>query len=229
MRNEITVPVICLPNVVFFPETVLPMTIQDRTCMKIIRDAVKNNTLVALAKSKEDSHDMSYRPASKPHVICTTGTPLIIEDNEEEGFLRIVLKGEARICLKRCQQELPYPIYTADILLPNVTETVFEGDEIFYLQDLMRSWLETYILDSQEREQFLMHLNSVYRLVNNVSMLLVKDPLVKQILLENDSLPERIKLLNKLFRSQANFRENSMVVNAMISFDNLEYRNLMPN
>ena len=113
--------------------------------------------------------------------------------------------------------------------MANVTETIFEGDEIFYLQDLMRSWLETYILDSREREQFLMHLNSVHRLVNNVSMLLVKEPKVKQILLENDNLPERIKLLNKLFRSQIDFQENSIVVNAMINFDNLEYRNLVPN
>lgn len=229
MNNEITVPVICLPNVVFFPETVLPMTIQDRTCIKIIKDAAKNNTLIALAKSQEDSHDMSYRPSSKPNMVCTTGTPHIVEENDEEGYLRIVLKGEARICLKKCMQELPYPIYQAEVLIPSISETIFEGDEIFYLQDLMRSWLETFILDSREREQFLMHLNSVHRLVNNVSMLLVKDPLIKQILLENDSLPERIKLLNKLFRAQANFRENSMVVNAMISYDNLEYRNLMPN
>jgi ATP-dependent Lon protease len=229
MINEITVPVISLPNVVFFPETVLPMTIQDRTCIKIIKDAVKNNTLVALAKSKEDSTDLSYRPSNQPNLVCTTGTPHIIEENEEAGFIRIVLKGEARIALKNCVQELPYPIFKAEVLIPNVTETIFEGDEIFYLQDLMRSWLETYILDSREREQFLMHLNSVYRLVNNVSMLLVKDPKVKQILLENDSLPERIKLLNKLFRSQTDFQENSMVANAMINFDNLEFRNLMPN
>lgn len=229
MSKLITVPVICLPNVVFFPETVLPMTIQDKTCISIIKEAAQNNTMIALSKSRDNAADASYRPSARPCLTCTTGFPHIIEEDQEVGYIRIVLKGEARIQLKNCLQELPYPIFQAEIIQAEYSETVFDNKEINYLRDLMNSWLETFILDSYEREQFQNHLVTIDRLVNNVSMLLVKDPSVKQILLENDSLPERIKLLNRLFRAQNNFQENSMVVNAMINFDNLEFRNLMPN
>ena len=229
MSFKITLPVIGLPNVVFFSETVLPMTIQDKTCIQIVRDAIQNGSMIALSKSKDSDNDLSYRPSARPSLVCTAGIPHIVEDNVEENYIRIVLKGESRVYLKNCLQELPYPIFQADYYPIQSAETVFDGNEINYLRELMTSWLETFIQDSQEREQFLRHLNSIHRLVNNVSMLLVKDPNVKQILLENNSLPERIKLLNKLFKLQKNFQENQIVANAMKSFDGLESRNLMPN
>ncbi|MGB0453300.1 MAG: LON peptidase substrate-binding domain-containing protein [Bacteriovoracaceae bacterium] len=228
-KQFMAVPVITLPNVVFFPETVLPMTVQDNLCKQIIQDCLSNNSLIIISKSRDESEGASFKPYALPSDVCTAGQIQLINDDQEQGVLRIAVKGVCRVKLSHLVQNIPYPVYAVKPLPDEAKEQVFDGAHVYELRHLISKWLDVYVSDSLEREKFQNYLSDTEKLTNNISMLMVKDPMVKQILLENMALSDRISLLKSLFRDQELLEEDQTVVEAIKDYEHIELKSLIPN
>ena len=145
-------------------------------------------------------------------------------DIECRGSIKILVKGEKRIELLQVEQNIPYLIYRVRTL-PDTRETgplAFESPQIERLKDLLNNWVDDTIQDSLERESFYQTLESIHHIIDYLSMFMVGDRHVRQLLLENRSLHERIQMLSSLLRGEYPDCEDNLVVSAMKDFESNE-------
>jgi len=112
-------------------------------------------------------------------------------------------------------------------LLPDQKESQLmelEGPQIERLRSLLNAWIDDSIYDSLERETFLESLDSLHHLIDYVSMYLINDRLMKQIVLENRSLHDRVQQLYSLLRGDYPDCEDSLVALAMKDYESVELR-----
>lgn len=100
------VPVFPLPNVVFFPRTVLPLHIFEARYRSMIRDAVQGDGRIAIALLKP-GWERDYEGSPAFHAIGTIGR---IEDLEPlpDGRFNLRLVGVARIEIGEVVSDRPY-------------------------------------------------------------------------------------------------------------------------
>lgn len=222
MDDLINLPILPLPNIVFFPHTVLPMIVVEPSYIKMIRDCIdKDYSLVIsmaepIGTSEEGEH-------YTPQAIATMGKPMMLEELED-GSIKVLITGQQRVELVAVEQNLPYLVYRVR-LLPDKRDSKLmelEGPQIERLRSLLNAWVDDSIHDSLERETFFESLDSLYHLIDYVSMYLVNDRLMKQIVLENRSLHDRIQQLYSLLRGDYPDCEDSLVALAMKDYENVE-------
>jgi hypothetical protein len=90
------------------------------------------------------------------------------------------------------------------------------------LKGLLDDWVLETISDSVERKHFQDKINSIREVIDYISMFLIKDHEMRQLLLENTSLNERIQMLDTLFKGPAPYIEDIAVTRAIKSFEILE-------
>ena len=78
------------------------------------------------------------------------------------------------------------------------------------------------VSDQKERDNFFKNLKSVHHIVDYISMFLIQDPQIRQMLLETTSLFERIKTLNLLLQGEAPFSENGHAAEVMKNYESIE-------
>jgi len=160
-----------------------------------------------------------------PQAIATMGKPMMLEDLED-GSIRVIITGQQRVELVSVEQNLPYLVYRVR-LLPDQKESQLmelEGPQIERLRSLLNAWIDDSIYDSLERETFLESLDSLHHLIDYVSMYLINDRLMKQIVLENRSLHDRVQQLYSLLRGDYPDCEDSLVALAMKDYESVELR-----
>lgn len=216
MKN-LKIIVIPIPQVVFFPHTSMSIFI-DTTLAKVIESIVANNEMVAITKAKNEM--LHLQGAFEK--ICTVGKPIILE-KLRDGGLKILIKCSSRARLLRPLQNLPYPIYEAELLpdLPDQLTSGFLDEKIERLTNILNSWLIQNIPDPEEREILEGTLLTTAHSIDYISAFLIKDMQIKQILLENDSLDERIQILDSLLSDSCPFDENKSVVRALKDFEHM--------
>lgn len=217
--NKLTLPVLILPQVVFFPKTSLPLIVQDKLCITMLKKCIENGSPIALA--------LGYDPESGPiypgsHSICSYGKVIFIEETSDGGYLKVLIRGIGKLELGQIIQNLPYPIYEAYPVHDKPEQISLHFPSIENLQNKLHEWAYQHIGDSLEREHFLQQLTGVRQLVDYVCMLLIKDVEIKQMLLSNNSLFERIGLLNSLLRHPSLLIEDQEVARAMKTYEYLE-------
>lgn len=224
MKDSIALPILPLPNIVFFPHTVLPMIIVEPSYIKMIKDCVNSNQslVISMAEPIGTSEDGEHYT---PQAIATMGKPMMLEELED-GSIKILLSGQQRVELLSVEQNLPYLIYKVRLLPDHRDQklTELKGPQIERLRGLLNSWIDDSIEDSIEREVFLDSLDSLHHLIDYVSMYLVSDRSMKQIILENRSLQDRIQQLYSLLRGTYPDCEDSLVALAMKDYENVELR-----
>lgn len=98
---SVTVPVFPLPNVVFFPDTWLPLRIFEPRYRRMLSDALEGERLIVIALAREE------RPPGPPpsvHRIGTIGRIEIVEPGQE-GRAKILLRGLARARVGRMREK----------------------------------------------------------------------------------------------------------------------------
>ena len=224
MSDSINLPILPLPEVVFFPHTVLPMIVVEPSYIKMIRDCIKkdHSLVISMAEPIGTSEDGEHYT---PQAIATMGKPMMLEDLED-GSIRVIITGQQRVELVSVEQNLPYLVYRVR-LLPDQKESQLmelEGPQIERLRSLLNAWIDDSIYDSLERETFLESLDSLHHLIDYVSMYLINDRLMKQIVLENRSLHDRVQQLYSLLRGDYPDCEDSLVALAMKDYESVELR-----
>ena len=203
-------PTLYLFNNVFFPQTVIPLTVNDQVSKGILMSCFEDG-----------QHILFYHPSLREKRIGTVGRILLLELNDDES-MTVLVQGVTRVKLLTQEQHLPFPVFQAeDYFDQNIQTTVLE-DSLERLQVVLETWLERHIVSTKERERFLKEVNTPLRLINNLCLLVLKDLELKEIFLENRSLSERIRMMDALLRGKSPETEDGNMCEAIKNFERLE-------
>ncbi|MFB3067911.1 MAG: LON peptidase substrate-binding domain-containing protein [Acidobacteriota bacterium] len=181
------IPIFPLPNVVFFPHTLLPLHIFEPRYKQMIADALQGDRQIGMALL----HPGWERGSSEGEKIFSTGGLGLISEYKDlaEGKYDLLLSGRCRYRIIEFIQETPYRIARVKLLsevMPNRLETTDISTELaLSFRELNEE--DTYPelgMDVLEKLDFPTLVNSICSSLN----LSVYD---KQQLLEMDSLKMR--------------------------------------
>lgn len=219
MREIKKLPIIMLPNVVFFPHTSLPLYVVDEVYEELIEDAIANNTPVGVALSVEENQYDSEFPT--PNSVCGIGRPLILE-RMDDGVLKVLMRGIGKARLLEKEQEEPYPMYWAEIIHEERELLKTSYMKIERLKVILEEWLSDNVTNELERNQFLATMSTNNHVIDYVATFLIKDKNIRQLLLDNDSYDEKVNLLNVLIKDYLPFQEDAFVSEAVKEFESIE-------
>lgn len=215
------VAVLPIPDLVFFPGTSLPLYIVEPVFIRMVKECVENNMLIGISMAEPLVYIYGHRRPS-PKNICGVGKPIILEELYD-GTLKVLVKGFGRVKLGQVQQNLPYLIYECEEYNDRHDEEGFLADtKLERLKGLLDTWILETITDSIERQHFQENIASIHQVVDYVCMFLIQDHEMRQLLLENTSLTERIQMLDTLLKGPSPFYEDSTAVQAIKNYEILE-------
>lgn len=163
-----------------------------------------------------------YHPSLRSKKIGTIGKILMLEHNAD-GSMSVLVQGVIRVQLLTQEQHLPYPIFQVEDYFDLTDKNaVILDDSVERLHSILDNWLQRHISSVKERDRFLKEMNSPARLVNNLCMLVIKDVELKEIFLENTSIPERVRLMDALLRGQSPEIEDIAMSEAIKNFERLD-------
>jgi len=186
------IPVFPLPNVVLFPEVMLPLHIFEPRYRQMVRDAKENTPpLIGMALLRGNWQEQ-YEGRPEIFLICCVGEMVRLEPLPD-GRFNILLKG-LREC--RITEELSGKMYREAVVewRPSV-KGVLPQD----LRQELNRLLNTYLQKNESAQKFLAGPTVEDGFfVNFFSFHLDFLPIEKQSLLETTTIPERAVLLRDL-------------------------------
>ncbi len=203
-------PTLYLFNNVFFPQTIIPLTLSDKTSIELLKTC-----------HQKDQNIVLYHPSERERKVGTLGRIISIEKQEDNSITALV-QGLIRVRLVAQEQHLPYPLYLCEDHYDLSDEVTFLDNSLERLQLVLESWLLRHVSSVKERDRFVKELNKPQKLINYLCMFIIKDNELKEILLENTSLAERIRLLDALLKGKSPDTEDQTMSLAIKNFERLE-------
>lgn len=191
-------PIFPLPNVVFFPRTVLPLHIFEPRYKQMVADALEGNRQIGMALLQPG---WESRQDESPEVFDTGGMGLITQYKDlEEGRYNILLSGRHRYRIMEFIRETPYRVARVR-LLQEVMPSSQEMNEIS--TELVRGFRELNEANTQPGlEPDVIEKLDFPTLVNSVCSSLNLSVYDQQQLLEMNSLKVRATTLLGILRRQ---------------------------
>jgi uncharacterized protein len=190
------VPVFPLPNVVFFPETFLPLHIFEPRYRHMVQDATNQGGCIGMALLKDGWEDR-YEEAPEIYPIGCVGR--IISSHElTDGRFNIVLQG-----LRRCtyEEQTVSTSYRQARILPHLQQETFSLDTETRLN--LEQVTQEYLTWKKAHELCQVIASGKLTdtiLVHNLSAGLDLSPVEKQFLLESEHLIQQARRLIDLIR-----------------------------
>ena len=205
------VPTLYLFNNIFYPQTVIPLTVTDNVSKQMLLTSYQNSVDIAL-----------FHPHTKSKGVGTLGKIILIDHNTD-GSLSVVVQGLVRIKLLNMDNDDPFPLYHIDDYydVDEKTQTLTDSP-IERLHLVLESWLHRHVNSTRERERFMKDMSSPAKLINNLCMFLIRDIELKQIFLESTSLLDRVRMMNALLVGESPETEDIEMCEAIKSFERLE-------
>lgn len=218
--KDFLIPIIPIPDIVFFPNTVIPIYIDEPVYIRMIKKRALEGKWVGISQATPIG-EIGGVVRYSPEPVYSVGKPVILDENE--NGLKVLIRGVARMRMIEVYQNLPYLIYRAQIVPDDQTRGQFLGGEtVERLNNILDRWLLENIPDSVEREFFYENLGHLQNVVDYICIFIIQDVCTRQLLLENVSLHERIQILNSLLREDDPFSENPLVAHAVKEYEVLE-------
>ncbi len=191
-------PIFPLPNVVFFPRTVLPLHIFEPRYRQMVADALEGNRQIGMALLQPG---WESRQDESPEVFNTGGMGLIVRYKPlEEGQYNILLSGRHRYRIMEFIREAPYRVARVR-LLDEVMPSSQEMNEIS--SELVRGFRELTEANTQpELEPDVIEKLDFPTLINSVCSSVNLSVYDQQQLLEMNSLKVRATTLLGILRRQ---------------------------
>ncbi len=191
-------PIFPLPNVVFFPRTVLPLHIFEPRYRQMVADALEGNRQIGMALLQPGWENRQDEP---PEVFDTGGMGLITQYKHlEEGRYNILLSGRHRYRIMEFIGEAPYRVARVR-LLQEVIPSSQEMNEIS--TELVRGFRELNEANAQPGlEPDVIEKLDFPTLVNSICSSLNLSVYDQQQLLEMNSLKVRATTLLGILRRQ---------------------------
>lgn len=191
-------PIFPLPNVVFFPKTLLPLHIFEERYKQMVRDVLEKERIICMVLMKgEDEQDLSGRPA-----IHNIGTVGYIEEVDElaDGKFNIILNGLVKVKINEIEVATPYRQAHLDITPDTVKEWKAEEERDKMLQQFRQ------IADALEGEFPYREIEqsdvSLEVLTNLLTTWLPIPDSEKQKLLELDDLAIRSEIVREYLKQE---------------------------
>lgn len=184
--GEFLLPIFPLPNIVFFPQTRLPLHVFEPRYRQMVKDALDSDQRIGIVLLRP-GWEADYFGAPAVYEVATLGTieqavPL------DDGRYNIVLRGDARVRVLDEVSRVPYR--TARVVpqpeTPRALEDAYAQRE--WLADLSRQYL-TYLPDQAAVPE--LDTVNLDALTNALIMSLNLDVEEKQKLLEMDDVLKR--------------------------------------
>ncbi len=212
------VPLLILTNVVFFPNTSLPLYIADENYEKLIHSAIQHNQLVGVSLELDENIYDDFHG----NEIFGVGHPIIVE-RMNNGILKILLKGMHRVRCLAIEKYDPFIEANVEIIEDAISnKRILKNEKFNKLKEILDEWLKNSITDEKEREQFSHTIDTKEKVIDYVSTFMIQDMKIKQILLENTNIKERIDILSLMLDIKYPFYEKIEVCEALKDFENLE-------
>ncbi len=191
-------PIFPLPNVVFFPRTVLPLHIFEPRYKQMVADALEGNRQIGMALLQPG---WESRQDESPEVFNTGGMGLITQYKHlEEGRYNILLSGRHRYRIMEFIRETPYRVARVR-LLQEVMPSNQEMNEIS--TELVRGFRELSEANTQPGlEPDVIEKLDFPTLINSLCSSLNLSVYDQQQLLEMNSLKVRATTLLGILRRQ---------------------------
>ncbi len=214
--EKLKIPILPVQNLVFFPKTTVPLTIENPLAIQIIKDCIEFDCPVGLGLVESFGTFYSEIPKN----ICGIGIPLILEDNGLQ--IKVLVNGLNRVRVGKIIQNFPYSVYDVEIYEDKEEIINLADTNLLKLKSLFEKWLDQSLLRPSERSQLMDSLQPPANLIDYICMFLIKDVEVRQILLESPSLLDRIQTLCLIFKDNNPFLEDINVLQIIKDFDHLE-------
>lgn len=193
-----------LVNVTLFPKTTKPLNIFEPRYIQMVKDAVKNDQLVAIGHVEDPSMIVPAVPGEYLNFVSPIvgyGKVQIVEERAN-GFLLVFLSGVGKAKLgKVLDKKSPYYICEASSIEENNTPNPALKNKITVLNKLLVSWISKYFGNPMQTEMFLRNLDGPEAIVSAFTAYLVKDYDFQQMILELNDINEKIELLYRLVES----------------------------
>lgn len=219
MKHIKKVSLITLPNVVFYPNTALPLYVVDEIYETLIKDSITQSIPVAVSMSLDG--ELNSDPFSQPNEICGAGIPLILE-KMDDGVLKVLMKGTCKVKLLELDRTISYPQYWAEVITEKRIPFSQYNLKVERLQAILIDWLTKNVTNQIERSQFIQTMTTPCHIIDYVATFLIRDRNLRQILLENNSYYEKINLLDVLIQDYLPYQEDIFVSEAVKDFDSIE-------
>ena len=194
MAAQVVLPIFPLPDLTFFPHTLLPLHVFEARYRAMITDCLSRDKRLAVVGLKP-GYEASYE--GKPAVYTITGVGRIVQwERMATGRFNLLLRGE---CRARIDREVP-----ADTLYRMVAATPLgdigaEGAEVAALaarvKTRCRQILDAVGRSGTELRETLEALGDPAELCDQVASALVPAPAVRQALLEELHVARRLERL----------------------------------
>lgn len=193
-----------LVNVTLFPRTTKPLNIFEPRYLEMVRKAADQGTPVALGFIEDPTQVAPVSPGEKVpfvRVIAGYGTVQIVEERVN-GTLLVFLQGAGKCRLGSVQRtDTSYLVCEAEPVVEDLT--VLPGLEpmVQSLNKILARWITHHLQDPFQREMFVRNLSGPEEIVGAFASYLVRDYDLQQMVLEIDSLAEKIRFLHRLAES----------------------------
>jgi Lon protease-like protein len=188
--SHLRLPVFPLPDVVFFPGTVLPLHVFETRYRAMVKDALANDRRIAVALL-QPGWEKTYDASPAYHEIATAGRMEDIETTVD-GRYYFKLAGLVRVRLGELVRAAPYRLVDADEL---PEQPIDEDDPAIRRAKLdlvaSRVCLARELSGGDHPAFLLDERTSFEAAVNGACASLPSDPAFRQALLELDDLVER--------------------------------------
>ena len=195
------VPIFPLPNVVFFPKTLLPLHIFEERYRTMTREAIAGEGRIVMVLLRE-GWEAKYHKNPAVHEVACLGKIETYEELEG-GKYNIILAGESRVRLVREVQHSPYRLAEVEEL----EEHPCDEEELAivrrrnHLGGLFSRFTELATVGKHRAQELVPQLN-FEALVNMVASTLNLPAEEKQSLLEIDQITERCDSLIPVLQRQ---------------------------
>ena len=181
------VPLFPLPNVVFFPNSLLPLHVFESRYKQMINDIIDSERIIGMVLLKPGWEKNYYEEPAIFNVACM-GKIISIEV-QEDGKSNIVLYGLKRVKIVEMVHDVPYRLARVNIL-----ENVHGANEDLYqkgIVELVSKWNSILHKDQKSHRIKIDKSLSLENLTDALAPLIVSNVLQKQTFLEEINVLKR--------------------------------------
>ncbi|HKW91476.1 MAG TPA: LON peptidase substrate-binding domain-containing protein [Methylomirabilota bacterium] len=194
MAAQVSLPIFPLPDLTFFPHTLLPLHIFEARYRAMVTDVLARDRRLAVVGLKP-GYEATYE--GRPPVYDVMGVGRIVQwARLATGRYNLVLRGETRA---RIERELPTDTLYRMVVATPLAETGGDGPDVGALaggvKDRCRKILTAVGRSGAELQQSLDALDQPGELCDQVASAMVPTPAVRQALLEELDIARRLEKL----------------------------------
>jgi ATP-dependent Lon protease len=193
-----------LINVTLFPRTTKPLNIFEPRYLEMVRKSAETGTPIALGFIEDASLVGPVTPGQTvPYVrpLAGFGLTQIIEERTN-GTLMVFVQGQGKCRLGKVKaSDAPYMICEAELVEDDLAIDPSLQAQVQGLNKILARWITTHIPDQDQRDVFLKNLTGPEEIIGAFASYLVRDYDLQQMVLEFDSLNEKIRFLHRLAES----------------------------